>query len=125
LRIYDVTVPISDLLPVWPGDPRIEIEPFSRISDGQSANVTRLSMSSHTGTHVDAPYHFVEGGTTVDRLSLDLLMGSAFLAEMHGLEGNRMGASDLTSLRLPRSTTRLLLKTRTTGCIARCWKPGL
>ena len=111
LRIYDVSVPISDLLPVWPGDPRIEIEPFSRISDGQSANVTRLSMSSHTGTHVDAPYHFVEGGTTVDRLSLDLLMGPAFVAEMDGLEGNKIEVYDLASLRLPRSTTRLLLKT--------------
>jgi len=112
LRIYDVSVPISDLLPVWPGDPRVEIESLSRIENGQGANVTRLSMSSHTGTHVDAPFHFVERGLTVDRLPLGLLMGPAFVAEMDGLEGNKIEVFDLASLHFPRSTTRLLLKTR-------------
>jgi len=110
LRVYDVTVPISDLLPVWPGDPRVEIEPLSSIDNGQPANVMRLSMSSHTGTHVDAPYHFVEQGLTVDNLPLELLMGPAFVAEVDGLEGNKIEVFDLASLHFPRSTTRLLLK---------------
>ena len=111
MRVYDVTVPISDLLPVWPGDPRVEIERLSSIDNGQPANVMRLWMSSHTGTHVDAPYHFVEQGLTVDNLPLELLMGPAFVAEVDGLEGNKIEVIDLASLHFPRSTTRLLLKT--------------
>jgi arylformamidase len=68
-------------------------------------------MSSHAGTHVDAPYHFDESGLTVDKLPLDLLMGSAFVAEVDRLEGNTIDVYDLASLHFPRDTKRLLLKT--------------
>ena len=110
-QIYDVTVTISELMPVWPGDPRTRIQRVSSIADGDSCNVSRLELSSHTGTHVDAPYHFIQQGLTVDRLPLDLLMGPAFIAEMDGLEGNTIQVFDLARLHFPKDTTRLLLKT--------------
>lgn len=111
MRIYDVTVPISESIPVWPGQSRVRIEKTSSIDGGDPANATRLHLSSHTGTHVDAPYHFVERGLTVDRLPLDLLMGPAFVAEVDDPEENVIGVYDLASLHFPRDTTRLLIKT--------------
>lgn len=111
LRTYDVTVPISETTPVRPGQPRVQIERLSRIEKGDHANVSRLHLSSHTGTHVDAPYHFVQRGLTVDMLSLEVLIGPAFVAEVFELEGNTIQAYDLARLHFPRSTTRLLIKT--------------
>jgi arylformamidase len=111
LQLYDVTVPISELLPLWPGDPRIEIEQVSSLAKGDTCNALRLTIGSHAGTHVDAPYHFVQRGLTVDKLPLDVLIGSAFLAEVDGLEGNTIEVHDLARLQLAKDTTRLLLKT--------------
>lgn len=110
-QIYDVTVPISELMPVWPGDPRVKIDRVSSIAKGDSYNTSRLSLGSHTGTHLDAPYHFVEQGLTVDKLPLDLLIGPAFVAEIDGLESNTIEVFDLARLHFPKSTTRLFLKT--------------
>ena len=111
MRIYDVTVPISETMPVWPGDPRVKIEQRSSIAEGDDANVSQLHLSSHTGTHVDAPYHFDRLGLTVDRLDPELLIGPAFIAEADRLEGNTIQVYDLASLHFPKSTTRLLIKT--------------
>ena len=65
MRIYDVTVPITETMPVWPGQPRVQIEQLARIDRGDPANVSQLKLSSHTGTHVDAPLHFVKRGMPV------------------------------------------------------------
>jgi arylformamidase len=111
LQIFDATVPISELMPVWPGDPRIKIEPVSSIARGDAYNASQLSLSSHTGTHVDAPYHFIQRGLTVDKLPLELLIGPALVAEVDGLEGNTIQVFDLARLQFPRDITRLLLKT--------------
>jgi arylformamidase len=98
-------------MPVWPGDPRVKVEPLSRISQGDPANVSWLHMGSHTGTHVDAPYHFIPRGLTVDKLPLEVLIGPAFIAEVDAVEANRVQVYDLASLHFPRDTTRLLIKT--------------
>jgi arylformamidase len=111
LRTYDVTVPISEMIPVWPGQSRVQVERLSRIDKGDPSNASRLQLNSHTGTHIDAPYHFVEQGLTVDKLPLDVLIGPAFVAEALDLEGNTIQAYDLARLHFPRSTTRLLIKT--------------
>jgi arylformamidase len=121
LRIYDVTVPITETMPVWPGQRRVEIEQLSRIDRGDQANVSRLNLSSHTGTHVDAPYHFVEDGLTVDRLPVDLFIGPAFVAEVDGVDGNRIDVYDLASIHFPRDTRRLLIKTSN----SQFWEYGL
>jgi arylformamidase len=112
VRIYDVTVPISEMLPVWPGDPRVQIEPLTRIAKGDSANVSVLRMGTHTGTHVDAPYHYIQQGLTVDKLPLDVLMGPAFIAEIDAPQGSKIGVWELARLHFPRDITRLLIKTK-------------
>jgi arylformamidase len=112
LRIYDVTVPISELMPVWPGDPPVKIERVSELAGGAPFNVSRLHLGSHTGTHVDAPFHFVQRGLTVDKLPLDALVGPALVLDLEDLPGRTIQALDLAGLHPPRSATRLLLKTR-------------
>lgn len=112
MRIYDVTVPITETMPVWPGDPRVRIERTESIDRGDEANVSRLVLTSHTGTHVDAPHHFVHEGLTVDRLRLDLLVGPALIIELNPAEGMAIDLPDLDQVRVAPNTTRLLLKTR-------------
>ena len=80
--IYDISQPISESLPVYPGDPEIIIQTVSEVSSGAPFGVTRIAMGSHTGTHIDAPYHFLETGVTVDRLPLEVFMGRAEVRHM-------------------------------------------
>jgi arylformamidase len=76
-RIYDISVPMSNGMVVYPRNPDVRIAPHSELSKGGSSNVSTLAFGSHTGTHVDAPRHFFEAGSTVDRLPLDALIGPA------------------------------------------------
>jgi len=110
MRIFDISVRISPQMPVWPGDPPVQIERVASINKGDSANLTRLSLGAHTGTHVDAPYHFIEKGLRVDQLSLNTLIGSAYVLEVHPKE-RTITATDLGSLGLPSTVQRLLIKT--------------
>ena len=83
MQIYDVTLPVSSGLPVWPGDPPIQIERIARMEDGALANVTAINAGVHIGTHVDAPFHFLGGSApTVDQLSLKLLTGRAYVLHL-------------------------------------------
>lgn len=78
---YDVTVPLSNGLPTYPGDPGIEISNWRSLSNGDSANVSMVSFGAHTGTHVDAPAHFIAGAGKVEDLPLDALIGEALVVE--------------------------------------------
>jgi len=82
LKIYDVTVEINPELPLWPGDPKLVIERFGKLETGSNANISRLAMGLHTGTHVDAPYHFLSDGITLDRIPLDRFIGTASVVEI-------------------------------------------
>ena len=110
MRIFDVSVPISPQMPVWPGDPPVQIERVTSINKGDPANLTRLSLGAHTGTHVDAPYHFFEKGLKVDQLPLRTLIGTAHVLEVYPKE-RTITAIDLASLGLPSTAQRLLIKT--------------
>jgi arylformamidase len=112
MHIYDVTIPISEKMPVWPGEPGVQIETVSCMAQGDRLNASRVNISSHAGTHVDAPYRYIQQGITADRLPLRLLMGPAFVAEVDGLEGNTIQVYDLAKVQFPPCTRRLLLKTR-------------
>lgn len=111
-RYYDVTVPLSAAVPVFPGDPRFHLEFTHRIADGQPYNVARITMGAHSGTHVDAPYHFLADGGTVDQLNLEILMGKCRVIEMGARD--RIERADLEAQDL-RSDLRVLLKTRMSG----------
>ncbi len=82
MKIFDVTVPIKNFMPVWPGDPQVNNQLFSSIEKGEEANVTSIQMSAHTGTHIDAPIHFVKTGSTIEALSLSTLMGEVEIVEI-------------------------------------------
>jgi len=110
MRTYDITLTISPEMIVWPGDPTVNVKRLSSIASGDNANVSQISMSCHTGTHVDAPDHFLNNGKTVESLSLDLLIGRAYV--LHLPDVNLITASVLMDADIPPRTRRLLFKTR-------------
>ena len=108
MKIYDITMPLSAELPTYQGDPPVRIEPVTRMERGDAANVSGISMSTHSGTHIDVPRHYSDSGLSVDRLPLDLLMGKALVVEMHGV--TEIGRGELKRLPL-KGEERLLFKT--------------
>jgi arylformamidase len=107
-QLLDVSVPLAAGLPAYPGNPQFELQPVKRIADGASSNVSRLIMGTHSGTHVDAPRHFFDGGASVDALPLDLLIGRARVIGITHRGG--IGAEELTAAGL-REDIRVLLRT--------------
>lgn len=79
VKVFDISVPVRNGGPVYPGNPAIHIAPHSELSKGASSNLSTIAIGSHTGTHVDAQHHFVDGGTKVDEMPLDVLIGPARL----------------------------------------------
>src|SRR5207253_4917985 len=77
MKTYDVTVPIRSGMPIYEGDPGIEIKAWSALAKGDSANVSFLHFGAHTATHVDAPAHFIEGARKIDALPIEVLIGPA------------------------------------------------
>ena len=110
MRVIDISVPISPDLPVWPGDPPVELERIANIAEGANANVSRLACGVHVGTHVDAPVHFVEGAASIESLPLDRLLGRAYVAEFSEIKV--IDDSALDSANLPAEVSRLLIKTQ-------------
>ncbi len=82
MKIYDVTVPLSEQTPVYEGDPNVQVESAHAIARGDAANVSRLGCGAHTATHVDAPAHFIEGGRRVDELDFGKLLGKCRVVEI-------------------------------------------
>lgn len=77
MPIYDVTVPIFNELPTWPGDPSVNLTNWRSLAAGDSASVSMLNFGAHTATHVDAPAHFIEGAEKLESLNLEVLIGAA------------------------------------------------
>jgi arylformamidase len=75
MRIYDISRPLAPGVWVWPGDQSFESSLTWRMADGASCNVGRVAMSCHTGTHMDAPFHFVPDGSTAETIPLDSCVG--------------------------------------------------
>jgi arylformamidase len=82
MTIYDISLTISPTLPIWPGDPALELEQIESMDKGAHANVTRMSSAVHIGTHVDAPHHFLNNGRTVENLPLDILTGPCYVTQL-------------------------------------------
>ncbi len=79
MHIYDISLPITQNMLVWPGDPNIVIRQMSSIEKGNDANVSQIRMSVHTGTHIDAPRHFLNRGKSIGQIPIHKLVGKAFL----------------------------------------------
>lgn len=83
MKLYDATLAIHEKMVIFPGDPPFKKEPVSQIQTGDDVNLTRITMGTHLGTHVDPPAHFIENGATVDQLSLETLVGIDYLSIEH------------------------------------------
>lgn len=110
MRIYDVSVPISARTPTYPGDPGIEIQQWLSLANGDAANVSALCFGAHTGTHIDAPAHFISGAARLDSLDLDTLLGTVQVIEIPA-DALSIETSHLAS-QLIGGLERLLFKTR-------------
>jgi arylformamidase len=82
--VIDVSVPIRPDMPVYPGDPAPVLEPLGRLEDGDDANASRLVLGSHTGTHVDAPWHVLADGARLGDVPIDRMVGAARVADLRG-----------------------------------------
>jgi arylformamidase len=110
MRVWDISVPVSPGLPVWPGDSRVVLEQIRSISKGDSSTDSRLACSVHAGTHVDAPAHFIENRETVEQLPLDVLIGEAIVVEIP--DDDIITPEIMEAQNLPAETKRLLFKTK-------------
>jgi arylformamidase len=117
MPIYDISLPISESMVVWPGDPPVSITQPSHLIRGDTATVSHLSMSAHAGTHVDAPAHFILGGAGVDDLDLNVLVGPAVVVE--ATTADTLSAEVLEGLSIPANTERVLFRTRNSDRWAR------
>src|SRR5712691_8337645 len=91
----------------YPGDPAVTLERVVSIRDGADYNLSRLDFGVHSGTHVDAPVHFIEGAPAAEALPLDVLIGPASVLDL--THAGRLDADALAGLEL---SERVLLKTR-------------
>jgi len=110
VRVYDVSLVLRPDMTTWSNEPGPTIAPLRRIAKGDTANVSTISFGDHTGTHVDPPIHFIEGGGTVDRLPLDALVGPCVLLGYDG--SGHVNARWLEGAKVPPGTSRILFKTR-------------
>lgn len=113
--ILDISVPVVNGGLVYPGNPEIRIEPHSELGKGASSNLSLISFGSHTGTHVDAPRHFFENGSSVDRLPLDALVGPALVIAFP--DEVMSVTKELLSPHALDGVERLLLRTRNSAFI--------
>lgn len=111
MKLYDISQEVFGCA-VYPGDPTPKKESLSRMEIGDLYNLTAFSMCAHNGTHVDAPYHFIEDGKTVEQIPLEKTVGLCFVAEWQGIldEENARQILRRAALAVRESARRILLK---------------
>jgi arylformamidase len=107
MRIHDITRPVRAGMPVWPGDPPCRVR-WTAFVDADGVNVAELSMSVHTGTHADAPFHVLAAGARIGELRAEAFVGPAQVVDARGVE--RIDAEWLAA-RLADGCERVLLRT--------------
>jgi arylformamidase len=118
MRLVDISVPIRDAMTVYRGNPPVRIRPAMTLRKN-GVNLSELCLGSHTGTHVDAPSHFIKGGKGIDRVDLDRFIGLTWVADLGRVKGG-IGAVDLARAHIPRGSRRVLLRTSN----SRWWHPA-
>jgi arylformamidase len=112
----DVSVPLKAGMVHWPGDPALEITQVKSLDRGDSCTISFLEMGVHSGTHMDAPAHFVRGGQTIDQLPLDAVIGPARVIDIRSAVS--VEPNELARHRIRRGE-RILFRTRNSR---RCWR---
>lgn len=110
MKIYDITQELFSCA-VYPGDPKPERQVLNTTASGGLYNLTAFSMCAHNGTHVDAPFHFLQNGKTVDQLDLSCFVGDCFVARR---EGNVTAADAETILEKAGGAERILVAGKAT-----------
>jgi arylformamidase len=113
---HDISVPIRSNMVHWPGDTPVQIERVQAIARGDDCNVSRISMSSHTGTHMDAPRHFLRSGRALDQMPLNATVGPVRVIKIR--DQDQITVGELRPYRVRRGE-RLLFKTQNSS---HCWK---
>jgi arylformamidase len=108
-RIIDVSQPVGEGTAVWPGDQVCEVRWTMRRDDGASVNVAALTLSAHTGTHVDGPYHVDDDGERPEALPLEAFIGPAVVIDARGHD--MLGSDALDGVDIA-ADTRVLFRTR-------------
>lgn len=111
MKIYDISQEVFSCR-VYTGDPAPERKLLCSMEKGGLYNLTSFSMCAHNGTHIDAPFHFVKGGKTVDALRLETFVGMAYVAEHHGIVSGDDAAEILEKANKqdPEAAKRILIK---------------
>jgi arylformamidase len=112
----DISVGIRSGMPHWPGNPPVQVERMLDMSRGDICNVSNLSLGAHTGTHMDAPLHFVRDGMPLEQMPLDATIGPARVIEVKDTESIK--PKHLGKQRIRRGE-RILFKTPNSR---RCWR---
>ncbi len=107
---YDISLPISESIVVWPGDKPVTITQPKHLDRGDDATVSHLSLGAHVGTHVDAPAHFVRNGSLVNDIDLNILIGPAMVVE--ALDTDVLSAGVIKNLSISEGIERVLFRTR-------------
>jgi arylformamidase len=110
--LVDISVPLAPRLPTWDDEP-IRVERTMAIAAGDPVNLTELELPVHTGTHVDAPLHFVDGAPSLDQVPLDTWLGPALVVD--ATEARERIGRALVERLVPPGTERVLFKTRSAG----------
>ncbi len=110
MKIFDVSLTVHEGMAVWPGEPPVVLNRRTKIEEGAHANVSFMSLGAHTGTHVDAPFHFIADGSKVDEMPLDVLVGPAQVVEVPD-SVKVINAEVIAGLKIADEPKRLLFKT--------------
>lgn len=111
MRIYDISQEVFSCQ-VYPGDPAPEKKTLCSMEKGDLYNLTSFSMCAHNGTHIDAPFHFLKDGKTVDAVGLEAFVGPAYVAEHRGVVSGDDAARILEKAKAqsPKAAKRILIK---------------
>ena len=111
MKIYDISQEVFGCQ-VYPGDPAPEKKMLNSIEKGDLYNLTTFSMCAHNGTHIDAPFHFLEDGKTVDEIRLEAFVGMAYVAEHQGVVTSEDAAEIIEKAKKqnPEAAKRILIK---------------
>jgi arylformamidase len=110
VALHDVSVPVRPGMIIYRGNPGVEVERALSIDGGDGANVSRLTMGVHSGTHIDGSLHFFNDGTGVDALPIDAMLGRCEVVEIPD-PGDAIDRETLAAAGVPAGTERLVLKT--------------
>lgn len=113
MNIIDISVPLHEGTPLWPGSVGINLQRVNSLQNGDKTNDSSLNCDVHAGTHVEVPLHYIKGGKSIDQLSLDILCGLAIIAELPTTD--MIDKNILHSLDIPYGVKRIIFKTSNSG----------